>query len=185
MSKVCWHHTKRLIVCPFQYRDSNQFFLLLTHSQVNFSLGASRFLSSPHLVKQFLEQISRKRDSVQSWLLYSIFDRNNHQLIGGCGFKINSKYINGEIFYLLFPEYWGRGLAVEACRPLLDEALHKFGLQKVYALILPENIRAQRVAEKLGFKYLKMIHLDRYGQRRIVGQWILDVCVDLSVFNQS
>jgi [ribosomal protein S5]-alanine N-acetyltransferase len=165
--------TERLKVRSFQDIDSNDFLLLLTNPLVNIFLGGSRFLSNPHLVKQFLRQMSLDHSGSNPWLLYSIFNKNNHQLIGGCGIKTELKNQKAEIFYLLFPSYWGQGFAVEACRPLLENAINQFGLQKVYALILPENIRAQRVAEKLGFKYFKMVNLGRYKRKEKVQQWIL------------
>ncbi len=175
MSKVCWYYTKRLKLRPFQYIDSNNFFQLLTHPLIKPSLGASKFLAHPHLVKKFLEQMSSEKNKPQSWLLYSIFDKNDHQFIGGCGYKVDSEYINAEMFYLLFPEFWGKGLAVEACTALLDNSLKRFGLQKIHAFILPENIRAQRVAVKLGFSYLEMVELNRYDQKRLVQKWNLNL----------
>lgn len=185
MSPVSYYQTKRLEIRRFQHLDFDHFFLLLTHPKISASLNASQFLFCPHLVKRFLEQVTSEKDMAQSWLLYSILDRVDYQFIGGCGLKIEHENQEAEIFYLLFPEYWGNGLAVEACRPILDGLLNQSVVQKVHAFIIPENTRAQRVVEKLGFKYSTMIHLDRYGQKRKVGQWILDVCVDLSVFNQS
>jgi ribosomal-protein-alanine N-acetyltransferase len=173
--RVCFHQTERLIVRSFQDRDSNHFFLLLTHPLAKSYLRASQFCTHPHLVRQFLEQMSSEGDTFNSWLLYSIFDSNDRQLIGGCGLKLDSNHICAEIFYLLFPEYWGKGLIVEACRFLLDDALYQYRLKNVYALIIPENIRAQRVATKLGFRYVEKINLSRYGQKSKVQKWRLNL----------
>ena len=175
MSPIFYKITERLKVRSFQDIDSNDFFLLLTNPLVNNFLGGSRFLSNPQLVKQFLRQMSLDFSEVNPWLLFSIFNKKNHQLIGGCGIKTELKNQKAEIFYLFFHSYWGQGLAVEACRPLLENALNQFGLEKVYAHILPENIRAQRVAEKLGFKYFKMVNLSRYKRKEKVQQWILNL----------
>jgi len=176
--------TERLEVRSFQDADNNDFFLLLTNPLVNSSVGAAQFLSHPHLVNQFLKQMLLKDDVSQSWLLYSILDRANHQFIGGCGIKIEQENRRGEIFYLLFPRYWGRGLAAEACRPILDNAFNQCGLGSIEVLIIPENRRAQRVAHKLGFRYLKTVHLNRYGQRRKVQKWTL-LATDLAYINHD
>jgi len=175
LSQTFYKSTKRLKVRSFQDIDTNDFFLLLTNPLVNNFLGGSLFLSNPYLVKQFLRQMSLDYSELNPWLLYSIFNKNNHRLIGGCGIKTELKNQKAEIFYLFFPSYWGQGLAVEACRPLLENTLNQFGLEKVYAHILPENIRAQRVAEKLGFKYFKMVNLNRYKKKRKVQQWNLNL----------
>jgi len=49
---------------------------------------------------------------------------------------------------------WGNGYATEAARAMLNHADHTLKLPVVYAIILPENIRSIRVAERLGMKPL-------------------------------
>lgn len=39
--------------------------------------------------------------------------------------------------------------------------------------ILPENIRAQKLACKLTFKHSKTVILRRYGQKWLAQQWVL------------
>ncbi len=174
MVQVDCYHTKRLNIRPYQPIDFSNFLLLLTHPLVKSLLGASSFLSRPYLVKKFLEQIIEKKAAGERWLLYSIFHRYDNELIGGCGFKIDREYANAEIFYFLFPKYWGEGLMLEACRSLLNNCLSLIGLQGVYAFVMSENIRAQRVLEKLAFKYSKVINLDRYGRSGKVQKWAMD-----------
>lgn len=175
MSQTGVHYTERLIVRPFQHKDSHHFFLLLTHPMVNSSIGAFQFSSHPHLVKHFLAQFSSAGEIAHSWLLYSIIARNDDQLIGGCGLKLNPNHMNAEIFYLLYPEYWGKGFAAEACRFLLDDAVHQYRLKNVYAFIMPENIRTQRVAKKLGFRNVENLKLFRYSQKIEVQKWMLNL----------
>ena len=175
MSATFYKITERLKIRSFQNIDSNDFFLLLTNPQVNNFLGSSQFLSNPHLVKQFLKQLSLGYSELNPWLLYSIFKKDDDRFIGSCGLKTEPKNRGGELFYLFFPEVWGQGLAVEACRPLLENALNQIKLEKIYAHILPKNIRAQRVAEKLGFKYFKMVNMSRYKRKEKVQQWILNL----------
>ena len=167
------YHTKRLNIRPYQQIDFHNFLLLLTHPLVKFPLGAHLFLPRPYLLNKYLEQLIQKKATEQRWLLYSIFYKNDKQLIGGCGFKVDREYANAEIFYFLSPKYWGEGLMVEACRPLLDASFSQIGLQNIYAFVILENIRAQRVLEKLAFKYSKVICLNRYSQRKKVQQWAL------------
>lgn len=173
MLKSNCFYTKRLLVRSFDSRDFDSFFRLLNHPMINHFLGAHRFFSRLDLIKDFLIQMSSKKDPAQSqsWLLYSIVDRTNQQLIGGCGLKIDLKYIYAEIFYLMFPEYWGQGLAAEACFPILENSFRMFGLKSIIAFIDPKNKRAQRVAAKLGFSYIEMNQLKRYYQRIEVQQW--------------
>lgn len=49
---------------------------------------------------------------------------------------------------------WGHGYATEAAAAILNHARNTLKLPLVYAIVLPENIRSIRVAERLGMKPL-------------------------------
>jgi len=141
-------------------------------------LGADRFFYQPSLVKQFLEKISSNNLESKTWLLFSIFFKNNCKFIGSCGLKVNHKNKEAEIFYLLSPLYWNKGFTTEACRSIIDEISKKISLKKINALILPENFRAQRVAEKTSFRFIKETKINRYGQILHVQLWSLSLSTE-------
>lgn len=49
------------------------------------------------------------------------------------------------------PGVRGRGLGEAACRAMIQHAFEKLGLQRVHLMVLPENERAIRLYERLGF----------------------------------
>ena len=53
-----------------------------------------------------------------------------------------------EVAYELAPRAWGRGYATEAARALVDYGFGEIGLLRIVALIVPDNARSRRVAEK-------------------------------------
>jgi RimJ/RimL family protein N-acetyltransferase len=55
-----------------------------------------------------------------------------------------------ELGWRLSPSSWGHGYATEAGLVARDDAFGRLGLPALISLIHPENIRSQRVAEKLG-----------------------------------
>ena len=57
-----------------------------------------------------------------------------------------------EIGYLVTRPYWGRGFATEFAQGLTDYAFEKFGVQKVTAVVHPENQASQQVLRKCGFE---------------------------------
>lgn len=57
-----------------------------------------------------------------------------------------------EIAYLFGREHWGRGYATEAASAIRDWAFANVDLERLIALIYPENTRSIRVAEKLGMQ---------------------------------
>lgn len=56
-----------------------------------------------------------------------------------------------EIGYRLRSSAWGRGLATEAARCMLDYGYGELGLETLYAFIDPKNEPSQAVARRLGF----------------------------------
>jgi ribosomal-protein-alanine N-acetyltransferase len=59
-----------------------------------------------------------------------------------------------ELGYLLFPRYWGQGLATEAGRAVIEFAFASIPRIKLFAGHHPENAASRHVLEKLGFHYV-------------------------------
>ena len=61
-----------------------------------------------------------------------------------------------EIGYRLAFSKWGQGLATEAVEGIKKYVFSQYPLDKVIAIIEPQNVRSIRVAEKVGFSLSKM-----------------------------
>lgn len=57
-----------------------------------------------------------------------------------------------EIGWRLRKQFWGRGFAAEAARPILIHAMEGLKLDEVVAEIVPENLASLKVAERIGLK---------------------------------
>jgi ribosomal-protein-alanine N-acetyltransferase len=57
-----------------------------------------------------------------------------------------------ELLYALIPECWGRGLAAEIGRRLVEVAFADLDLAGLLAYTLPHNVRSRTVLERLGFR---------------------------------
>jgi RimJ/RimL family protein N-acetyltransferase len=92
------------------------------------------------------------RDGYGLWILH---DEDGH-FLGDCG--LTWQTVDGderlELGYHLLPEHQGQGLATEAavaCRELARSR----GAHEVIAIIRPENVPSQRVAERVGLRVEK------------------------------
>ena len=52
-------------------------------------------------------------------------------------------------------EYWGKGIATESAIACVKLGFNNLGLNKMIAMVLPENIKSIRVLEKLNFEFEK------------------------------
>jgi len=59
-----------------------------------------------------------------------------------------------EIGWRLARAAWGRGYGPEAAAPLLDHGFRTLTLERIIAIIQPENTRSARVAEKIGMRHV-------------------------------
>jgi RimJ/RimL family protein N-acetyltransferase len=88
-------------------------------------------------------------------------------LLGLCGVVVPRGAEEGEIWYLLHPEWWSKGIATEAARQLLDFGFGDLGLHRIWATCLPENPASARVLEKLGMRKEGFL----VGNLKIHGVW--------------
>ena len=109
----------------------------------------------------------RNRDYTREYLQYigthytigDFFDwgvvhNRDDKFIGTCGFT-RFDYNNncGEIGYVLNPEYWGQGLALEAVREVMRFGFEVLGLNRIEAKFIEGNDSSRRVMEKTGMTF--------------------------------
>jgi RimJ/RimL family protein N-acetyltransferase len=99
------------------------------------------------------------RDSIdespsEAWrsIVRAIVSESGGELIGLCGIVILGGSGDGEIWYLVHPNCWGRGIASRAVAQLLDYGFTDLQLHRIWATCLPENPASARVLEKSGMR---------------------------------
>jgi RimJ/RimL family protein N-acetyltransferase len=70
-----------------------------------------------------------------------------------------------ELGWMLAQEHWGNGYAVEAATALRDHGFTKLGFERLISLILRGNERSERVAEKIGSRYVRDVSRDEWTAR--------------------
>lgn len=82
------------------------------------------------------------------------FDRDTGRLVGDFVLFLRSvEHGNGEIGYVLHPDFEGRGLATEGARHLLEIAFGPLGLRRVVARIDARNTGSAGVLRRLGMRH--------------------------------
>jgi len=88
-------------------------------------------------------------DGRQIWLNWIIRLRS-----GKCaGFVQATVYPGhtGDLAFVLAPEFWGRGVAIEACQAAIPHIARNFSVTGLFATVDPKNARSIRLLERLGF----------------------------------
>jgi RimJ/RimL family protein N-acetyltransferase len=58
-----------------------------------------------------------------------------------------------EVGWRLAPNYWGRGLATEAARAVLNYGFETLRMGEIVSFTVPANVRSRRVMEKIGMTH--------------------------------
>jgi len=91
----------------------------------------------------------RSSDDRQLWLNWIIRVRS-----GQCaGFVQATIYPGrtGDFAFVLAPEFWGQGVAFEACQAAIPHIARQFGVTGLFATVDPKNVRSIRLLTRLGF----------------------------------
>lgn len=100
-------------------------------------------------------------------LVRAIIFADSGVIVGLCGLAIDRDHQQGEAWYLLEPDYWGKGLATEAVAQLLAAGFGQLRLHRIFATCLPGNPASAHVLKKLGMRR------EGYQRKnlRIHGEW--------------
>lgn len=87
-------------------------------------------------------------------------------LVGAVGLEINDEDDRAELGYWVAEDYWGRGIATEASKKMLNFGFDMLRLNKVVAFHMARNPASGRVLEKLGMRKEGFFqqHVKKWGQ---------------------
>lgn len=91
-------------------------------------------------------------------VLWGIFDSENGDFLGdvNCVNHADNNFSQNvhraEIGYHLRPQYWSKGYMIEALRGVIPHIFEYTGIDRIEAIIRPENKRSHNVVLRLGFQ---------------------------------
>ncbi len=114
-------------------------------------------LWSPHAslssTKSLIETL-RREYSAERFFDFAVIYKENMKMIGTAGFtSYDEKNECAEAGYVISPDYWYKGIAVEALSAILNFAFCELGLNRVEARYMVENVNSKRVMEKCQMSY--------------------------------
>lgn len=143
--------TDRLVLRALTVDDAEDFYALNSNPEV------MRFTGEPRL-----ESVEEARDAIDR---HPDFDtigygrwacelKSEQRVIGFCGLKYLDDFDVVDVGYRFLPEFWGQGLASEACEASIRYGFDVIGLELIVGYVMPDNGASIRVLEKVG------MHLD-------------------------
>jgi RimJ/RimL family protein N-acetyltransferase len=95
-------------------------------------------------------EVTARNYAHRGYGMFALEDRTSGQVVGFAGLVHPGDQPEAEVKYALARAWWGRGLATEAVRHLLEAAEARYGLADVIATVAPAHAASQRVLAKAG-----------------------------------
>ncbi len=155
MSDIEHIKTARLLIRPFAESDGDDFFEMMNSPEVCRYIPdevPTRAQSDEKLTKLIADSPDMGlNDKGRLNLAVELVSQN--KMIGWVGLgPLPFRLEETEIYYTFARDYWGKGYAGEAAGAFLGYGFEVLGLEKIVAIVIPENTASVRVIEKLGMQ---------------------------------
>ncbi len=91
--------------------------------------------------------------------LYLVEARDSQTPMGICGLLKREILDDVDVGFAFVPEFWSRGYGFESVSEVMAHARDALGLERVVAVVSPDNRASIRLLEKLGLKFERMVRL--------------------------
>ena len=140
--------TSRLRLRPLRAADAERIFEIYSHP-----LAAP--WTGEHTLQEIRDEISfyERNAAGGGWCMYGVVLLETGELIGDCG-VVPLELVGPELelMYDIHLDYWGRGIAGEAARAVMQHAFPATGAAQLIAVAKPDNVASLRILEKNGFE---------------------------------
>ena len=144
--------TTRLELRPVQIGDVELVHELCTDTHIRHFLFDERVIPLEE-ARSIVEQSVRSFEE-RGYGLWLVFSRETARLMGFAGLRQSSDE-SPNLIYGVHPDFWGKGLATEAAKAVLDFAFDTLGLKSVKADVDEPNVISVRILEKLGMRRIR------------------------------
>jgi RimJ/RimL family protein N-acetyltransferase len=152
--RTVWE-TERMLLRRFTAEDVGMLAALYADPRV-MRFIAPEPLSFAEVEQEILPQYLREyRELADGLGSFAAIEKETGRPVGRFSLKpANSYGLAGgtELGYRLFPAFWGRGLAAEGARALIDSAFERLHVDRIVATTMADNTGSWRVLEKCGLR---------------------------------
>jgi RimJ/RimL family protein N-acetyltransferase len=148
--------SERLFLRPLTLEDS-EFILQLLNTNGFIRYIGDRNVKTIGQANDYLLNGPLKSYETNGFGLSLVELKTDQTPIGMCGLLRRDYLEHPDIGFAFLPDYTGKGYAYEIAKEVIRHGLHKLEIEKILAIVLPENSSSVKLLEKLGFKHEKNI----------------------------
>lgn len=137
--------TDRLLLRPLSIGDLDEYLAMHVQPEVVRIMGPYSRSTAVERIESYAREWEERGHG-----MVALIERDTGRFVGRSGLKHWPQFDETEIGWVLHPRFWGRGFATEAARACLEWGFTNLEVPYITAMILPDNTRSVRVAERLG-----------------------------------
>jgi RimJ/RimL family protein N-acetyltransferase len=150
--------TSRLELVEFTAGDSDFIFRLLNTPGWLENIG-SRGVNTVTDAEKYLTNVLIPSYTLNGFGFWRMRLKGTGESIGMCGFAKRAGLDDPDVGFALLPEYEGKGYALEAAKACMEYASTELKIDVIKAITSKTNVRSQKLLEKIGLKFEKLINL--------------------------
>ena len=146
--------TDRLRLRPFTLDDLHPLHEIWADPEVGRWLGGTH-----ELMRESLEELDAhlRHQAEHGFAFWAVEEGATGRLVGEVGLQLlEGRGPEVEVGWCLSRDAWGAGYATEAAAAWLEAGFAELGLERVLAVVLPDNAPSRRVCQKLGMREDRM-----------------------------
>lgn len=150
--------TERLLLKPTSL-DDTEFLLNLLNTPKWLKYIGDRKIKNRTEAQEYISTKIRPQIESLGYGNYTVIRQADNIKVGTCGLYDREGLEGVDIGFAFLPEYEQQGYAYESSRKLLNVGFLDFDITVVNAITMPSNNASQKLLEKLGLSFKKMIKL--------------------------
>lgn len=158
MARYKSFETERLILKPTSLEDAEFIFELLNTPKWLQYIG-DRKVKTVNDAKEYIEKKVLPQMERLGYGNYTLIRKSDKVKIGTCGLYDREGLEGVDIGFAFLPQYEKMGYAFEAASRVKQAALEEFKIPGIKAITVKENSSSQKLLEKLGLKFVKMVRI--------------------------
>lgn len=156
--------TERLLIRPFTIDDIEPSYAMNLDAEVSKYTGDGGVVTKEEIERRIIEDVMGDYQR-HGFGRLAVELKEENKFIGFTGLKYLEEMDEVDLGFRFMKEYWGRGIATESARASVKLGFDTLKLEKIIAMVLPENIASIRVLEKLNFEYERDIIEDNQAAK--------------------
>jgi RimJ/RimL family protein N-acetyltransferase len=148
--------TERLLLRPFTTDDAPFVLTLLNEPSFLQYIGDKKVRNLDD-ARQYLTNGPIASYEKNGFGLLCVELKDSHAPIGMCGLLKREELPEPDIGFAFLPDFWNKGYAFEAAAAVMKDARETLKLDRILAIVNPDNYASMKLLERLGLKFERML----------------------------